>query len=378
MKIGINASRARSGGAKAHLIGLLSESSPLSYEIEEVHVWSYPELLDSLPEQSWLIKHCSPKSTSPMIWQIYWEKFLLPRELKVKGCDLLLNVDAGSVCRFRPAVTMSRDMLSYEPGEIQRYGWSMARLRLIILRYVQNNGLKFSDGVIFLTKYAAQVIQQSSGPLQRICFIPHGVGRSFQDTTHLLPWPVNGVRPVRLLYISNTDWYKHQWMVVRAAELLRMRKIDVSLTLVGGGTGPAQQRLIEQIGISDPRGEFVTQKDFVPQANLPAYLAEADIFVFASTCENMPNTLVEAMSVGLPIACSRRGPMPEVLEEGGVYFDPEIPESIAHSVQKLIEDSNLRRRVSLRAKIMASRYSWGKCGRETWSFLADIYTSTRV
>ena len=35
----------------------------------------------------------------------------------------------------------------------------------------------------------------------------------------------------------------------------------------------------------------------------------------------MPNTLVEAMASGLPIACSDRGPMPEVLGDGGVLFD---------------------------------------------------------
>ena len=54
-----------------------------------------------------------------------------------------------------------------------------------------------------------------------------------------------------------------------------------------------------------------------------AVLKRAHLFVFASSCENMPNTLVEAMASGLPIACSDRGPMPEILRDGGTYFDPE-------------------------------------------------------
>lgn len=377
MKLAINAARARSGGARSHLIGILSEGSPLSYGISEVHVWSYPELLEALPDQPWLKKHRSPTKSCTMAWQIFWERFELPRALKVAGCDFLYNVDAGSVCRFRPSVTMSRDMLSYEPGEIQRYGWSKARLRLIILRYVQNNALKSADGVIFLTEYAARVIQESSGQLRRIGLIPHGVSKNFQNLRHLLPWPVNGERPVKLLYISNADWYKHQWKVVQATELLRKLNIDVTLTLVGGGCGPAQQRLTQQMALSDPRGEFVTQVEFVPQADLPGYLCEADIFVFASSCENMPNTLVEAMAAGLPIACSRRGPMPEVLKDGGEYFDPEIPESISSALQKIIENSDLRQRISLRAKTLAARYSWERCAKETWSFLAETNFITR-
>jgi glycosyltransferase involved in cell wall biosynthesis len=162
-------------------------------------------------------------------------------------------------------------------------------------------------------------------------------------------------------------------MVIRAVEQLRNEGVDVILKLVGGGRGPAQKMLRHQMALSDPRGEFVTQEDFVPQAELPGYLAESDIFVFASSCENMPNTLVEAMAAGLPIACSQRGPMPEVLEDGGEYFDPEVPASIANALRKLIEDENLRRKLAARAKTLSARYSWDRCARETWSFLSETY-----
>ena len=40
--VGIDASRNRSGGAKAHLLGIIKDSNPRAHGIEEVHVWSYP------------------------------------------------------------------------------------------------------------------------------------------------------------------------------------------------------------------------------------------------------------------------------------------------------------------------------------------------
>jgi glycosyltransferase involved in cell wall biosynthesis len=373
MKLAVNASRARSGGAKVHLIGILTQGDPTKHGFEEVHVWSYSELLDLLPNRPWLFKHCVRQAAQPMWRQLWWERFILQKEVRAKQCDILLNVDAASVCRFRPYVSMSRDMLSYEPGEIDRYGWSTARLRLLFKRHVQNRSLRGADGSIFLTRYAAHVIQQSCGQLRHFSLIPHGVGKNFQEFTHTLRWPSFGERPIRLLYISNADLYKHQWMVVRAVEQLRSVGFNVTLILVGGGSGPAQEMLRKQMELSDPRGEFVTQHEFVLQAELPGYMAEADIFIFASSCENMPNTLLEAMAAGMPIACSRRGPMPEVLEDGGVYFDPEIPTSIASALQKLIDDSHLRKTVSLRAKILSARFSWERCARETWSFLAECY-----
>lgn len=374
--VGINACRARSGGAVAHLVGILKEVDPAQFGIRDVHVWSYSGLLAVLPEAPWLIKHAPTELERSLLHQLCWERFSLPSELRKADCSILLNVDAGSVCRFRPAVTMSRDMLSYEPGVIERYGFSKARLRLIVLRYVQNASLKAADGAVFLTRYAARVIQRSCGSLPNIAYIPHGVGSAFQAIRPAHNWPTAEERPIRCLYISNTAPYKHQWNVVKAVAQLRQRGFDLQLELVGGGDGKAQAQLEAQIAVSDPTRAFVTQREFVPQQALPGYLAKADLFVFASSCENMPNTVVEAMAAGLPIACSNRGPMPEVLEDGGVYFDPENPDSIAATIEDLITDHSKRARLAVRAKELSRHYSWSRCAHETFSFVAK--TAARI
>jgi glycosyltransferase involved in cell wall biosynthesis len=371
MNVGINASRARSGGAIAHLVGILGEVDPAEFGVGEVHVWSYSRLLDALPAVPWLVKHAPAELDRPLLHQLWWERFALPGELQRAGCSILLNVDAGSVCRFRPAVTMSRDMLSYEPGEIERYGISKARARLIALRHVQNASLRAADGAIFLTRYAAQVIQESSGPLANVAYVPHGVGEPFRVNEPMQSWPTEEDRPIRCLYVSNALPYKHQWHVVDAVARLRQRGLDLQLDLVGGGEGIAQKRLEAEIAKSDPRGTFVTQHEFVPQHTLPELLRNADLFIFASSCENMPNTLVEAMAAGLPIACSDRGPMPEVLGDGGVYFDPEDPEAIAAALSDLIANAAKRTRLALRAKELSRRYSWARCAKETFSFIVQ-------
>ncbi|MDO8344187.1 MAG: glycosyltransferase [Cellvibrio sp.] len=169
--------------------------------------------------------------------------------------------------------------------------------------------------------------------------------------------------------------YKHQWVVVRAVAKLRRQGYDITLALVGGGAGQAQQMLEEQCTASDPNGVFVEKIDFVPQKELPTLLASADIFIFASSCENMPVTLVEAMAVGLPIACSNRGPMPEVLADGGTYFDPEDADSIAEAVEQIIKDSVIRVRIAQRAKAISEQYSWLRCSDETWAFIVKTYNS---
>ena len=365
--VGVDASRNRSGGAKGHLVGILRDGDPLAHGIEQVHVWSYKSLLDALPERPWLVKHNPPELQQSLLRQAWWQYRHLPAEIVRNRCDIMLNTDAGTVGRWRPWVVMSRDMLSYEPGEMWRYGLSKALLRLVLLRYVQARSLRKADRSIFLTGYAARVIQGVIGPCPQVSVIPHGIGAEFRDVARDRPWPEQG--PIRCLYVSNAAMYKHQWSVVRALGALRRKGYPVQLVLAGGGAGKAQQWTDEAIAEVDPGREFIETLGHVAHARLPTLLASADLFVFASSCENMPNTLVEAMAVGLPIACSARGPMPEVLQDGGTFFDPENVDSIAEAVEKLIVDPSLRVSCAAKAKTLSQQYSWKRCAEETWAAL---------
>lgn len=376
--IGIDASRNRSGGAIAHLRGLLENANPRRHGFTRLHVWVYGALVVRLPKRDWISYHSPAALEGNILRQLFWQRTRLGGEARAAGCDIMLNTDAGTVGRFHPAVTMSRDMLSYEPGEIERYGFGKARLRLFLLRHVQNRSLVRAEGAIFLTRYAGEVIQRSCGTLRHKAYVPHGVGESFKMVRPRNPWPQPGDRDVRCVYVSNAAPYKHQDVVVRAIGRLRAEGYPVSLTLVGAGAGRTAASVAEQVARSDPSGAFVTVTDFIAHDLLPEQLAEADLFVFASSCENMPNTLLEGMAVGLPIASSNRGPMPEVLEDGGVYFDPEDESSVATAIASLIDDPELRDVKMRRARELADAYSWQRCADETFGFLRNVYEGTHA
>jgi len=153
--------------------------------------------------------------------------------------------------------------------------------------------------------------------------------------------------------------------------LLRQKGISIELDLVGGGAGPAQDKVNTQIAITDPLGQFTRQHPFVPHEALLTHLNSADIFVFASGCEAFGITLLEAMAVGLPIASSNRSSIPETLQDGGLYFDPEKPAEIASTIEQIILNPSLRTNLSKRASELAKQYSWEHCSSETWGFIVD-------
>lgn len=373
MKIAIDASRNRSGGAVAHLVGLIKAGDPEAFGIQEVHVWAYAKLLKLLPERPWLIRHSLAALERGIISQLLWQRFVFQNEIRQAGCELVFNTDAGSIGRFSPSVSMSQDMLSYEPGEMRRFGFGTVRLRLFLLRFMQNASMRHADGVIFLTSYAANVIQGACGPLANVRIIPHGLHEAFRAGSSNSSWPNQGERAIRCIYVSNAAPYKHQWHVVRAIAELRDRGFELELVLVGGGGGSAQARLDSEIARSDPNRLFVRQLAFLPNSELPQLLADSDLFIFASSCENMPVTLLEAMAVGLPVACSNRGPMPEVLQDAGVYFNPEDHESIAAAINRLLVDPTLRAHSAAASHARAAQFSWKRCAGETFEFLAATY-----
>lgn len=370
--IGIDASRNRSGGAKAHLVGILKSFDPRVLGVNQVHVWSYPKLLAALPDEPWIIKHAPPELEMGIVRQISWQFNQLHRQAKAFGCQIMLNTGAGTLCRFRPSVTMSRDMLSFEPGEMQRYPlFSKARLRLFLIKHLQIHALRNATGVIFLTEYAANALQKFTGELRCFRIIPHGISESFRQNATPGYW--EGLRDhIRCVYVSNADLYKHQWHVIDAIAMLRKKGYPIAIELIGGGTGQGWEKMKAAIAQHDPNGSFVHVTEAVPHDAIPRHLANADIFVFASSCENMPNTLIEGMASSLPIACSNRGPMPEVLGTAGVYFDPEHPESIATAIESLLKNPEQRREQSRQAMQAAANFSWERCSRETFSFLVKL------
>lgn len=371
MKIGIDASRNRSGGARAHIIGILNDFDQIFLQngIDEIHIWSFPELLAQLPNKNWLIKHAPDDLNKSLLHQLWWQFKKLPVEAKSQGIDILLNTDAGTVCRFQPSVTMSRDMLSYEKGEMERFGLSFQRIRLILLRFIQNFSLRNSTASIFLTNYASDVIQKNSGPVKFFKIIPHGVSVNFRNLAHKNDFNISD--EINCVYVSNVSFYKHQNSVAQAIAILR-NKFNIKIKFIGGGEGKAQEIFLKEKNRLDPNGLFIEQLMFLKHSELSKYLEESDLFIFASSCENMPNTLIEGMSSGLPIVCSDRGPMPEVLEDGGLFFDPEDIQSIVNAIEKMILNKELRLQLKQKSLELSSKYSWKRCSYETFNFLKEV------
>ena len=374
MILGIDASNIRRDGGLTYLVELLRAADPASFGIRKVVVWGGTATLGRIEERSWLEKRCHRFMDGSLSSRAIWQTFVLSREARTH-CDGLFVPGGLYVGAFRPFVTISRNMLPFEWEEARRYGFSLAALRLLILRLSQVRTFRRADGLIFLMAYARNTILPMLGKTRgSIATIPHGIANEFmckpREQRPLSEY--DSKRRFKVIYVSTVDAYKHQWLVAEAVAALQRQGMAISLDLIGPAYPTSLARLKKVLLKLDPAGEYITYRGAVPHKDLRTHYFKADLCLFASSCENMPNILLEGMASGLPIVCSSRGPMPEVLGQGGVYFDPLDTCDIERALRQIIESVELRTRLASISFSRVQQYSWTRCANETFGFLSDV------
>jgi glycosyltransferase involved in cell wall biosynthesis len=375
MIIGIDASNLRQGGGVTHLVELLRAARTTECGVNRVVVWGGTPSLKLIEDRPWLDKRNPQAMDKGLLQRTLWQRYRLSQAARDERCDVLFVPGGSYAGNFHPVVTMSQNLLPFEMHELLRYEWTLFTLKLLLLRLVQSRSFRKTDGVIFLTEYARDVVLRVTGNLLgQTCIVPHGLNPRFKKAPKLqrVIAEYDDAHPYRVLYVSIIDQYKHQWHVVEAVAALRQQGFPIVLDLVGPVYPPALKRLNQTIDRVDFERRWVHYHGAIPFNELHLRYEQADLGLFASSCENMPNILLETMASGLPIACSNRGPMPEVLGQAGVFFNPEQPEDIARALRELIESPQTRTELARASYERVQEYSWQRCADETCRFLVKV------
>ena len=375
MMVGIDASNIRVGGGLTHLKELLSSVDIGKFGIDKIVIWSCKSTLKEIEDKPWLKKCTEEVMEKNYLQRALWQHKKLHVKLNKEKCDILFVPGGSFTTHFRPVVTMSQNLLPFALRTVISYGISLSILKFFLLRFVQSFSFKNANGTIFLTEYAKGTVLKVTGTLKGFTkVIPHGIEKKF--FSNLRPQlkinEFSNVDPFQLLYVSNIEPYKHQSQVIDAVALLHSEGFPVNLKLIGSANSDMMlRRLKKKIQCIDPGGEFVQYTGMTPHEQLRSEYSKANIFVFASSCETFGMSLLEAMASGLPIACSSRPPMSDILGDAGVYFDPEDPTSITNAIRELLLSTELRNVMAKKAKERANKFTWEQCAHDTFQFLSD-------
>ncbi len=371
MILGIDGSNLRVGGGLRHLMEFLSHANPVEYGFKKVILWVGVNTANVITvKPDWLetiaVKAFDDNLWSRAIWRYRYMKPRVERE-----CNVLFSPGCITLFTQVPEVTMCRNMQPFDKEEKAKTGLlTKARLRLELLSILQAKSFKHAKKVIFLNRFAKETLSQSLN-ITDGSIIPHGCSNTFQQAPKKQKM-FNKETPIKILYVSAFNTYKHQLDVISAFKKLIENYPLAELTLAGGGDDSYYLSTIREIKQAQDAGFKINYPGKVAMNELVGFYHEADLFIFASSCENLPNILLEAMSSGLPIACSNIEPMPSVLKDGGIYFDPFSSESIYQSIKNLITAPLMREKFSNTAFNESKKYNWQHCSNETLKVLSDV------
>ena len=156
----------------------------------------------------------------------------------------------------------------------------------------------------------------------------------------------NGACPV-IGIVSRVDPGKgHEYLLQAMPRILKAYPAT-KLRIIGTGVLLGEMKALALSLKIDSSVEF---KGFVD--NLYSELNKLDIFVLPSLSEGFPLCIMEAMAMGIPVAATPVGGIPELIvhEKTGVLFATRNPDSLAETVIKLLADFNKTKLMGLRGK----------------------------
>ena len=166
--------------------------------------------------------------------------------------------------------------------------------------------------------------------------LPNGVETSlFRRVAPALPASDRAriIVPRRLFEKNGVEFF------VRAMPLI-VEQVDAEAVIVGDGPERAAlEELAQGLQMSD-RIQFLGVR---PNTEMPGLLSSGRVAVFPSLMEATSIAALEAMSCEVPVAASRVGGLPEIVDESvGALFEPANPTELAHAVIGLLGRSDLR------------------------------------
>lgn len=166
-----------------------------------------------------------------------------------------------------------------------------------------------------------------------------------------------------LLHLGTIEPRKNLGRLLAAFQRLR-RDFPALHLVLAGGKGWLYDDFFAQIE-TDGLQDVVHVLGWVPDADLPAVIAAADLAVQPTLYEGFGLPLLEHMACGQVVAASNASSLPEVGGDAAVYFDPGSVEEMVSAIRRLLTD---REEYAWRQQLgreQASRFSWQRAARET-------------
>ena len=227
--------------------------------------------------------------------------------------------------------------------------------RIPVISYVRGGDWYFSKGGFFGRMIISRVLRKSDLVLTQTEKIKNEILEEFPKTRiKVIP---NGIHPYpkraegrNIIFVGNLIERKGVKYLIDA-----MKGMDERLVIVGSGT-------LERELKKRSKGQNVFFTGYLAQDKIRDFMCRnGKVFVLpAIRGEGLPNAILEAMSVGLPVVATNIAGIPDIVRDGktGFIVEPKDTEGLKEAIKKITTDNKLHGRMSTVSLKEIKKYHW--------------------
>jgi glycosyltransferase involved in cell wall biosynthesis len=283
--------------------------------------------------------------------RILYEQLIFPSALRKNNIEVLFNAGFTAPLLWPgPMVTVFHDLQYKRHPEYFR--WFDLPFWQTLLPASARRSRKI---VVPSEAVKADIAEFYPFALARTQVIPHGVEAAFGQIAATR-------QPQRfILTVSTLHPHKNLDGLLRAFAVFIRRHPDWRLVIAGlkGFEAGRIEALQKELGLQDA----VDIKGWIPRPELYELFRTAAAFVYPSRFEGFGIPVLEAMTAGLPVACSRIPALVEVAGEAVRFFDPANAQDLVAALEDITENEDLRNQLRAAGLARARDFSWEKSAR---------------
>lgn len=365
MRIGINMLPiipGQMGGMEAYARGLVRGLGTVDRRNEYVLFANRENAAtwDDLPE-SFSVHEC-PVSGRRKPARTLYEQLRLNRLARSLGIELLHSLVhvAPPPVRGRPSVVTIGDII------FLRFPREFTFIQRRVAGFLCRRAARTCDRILTFSEFSKADVQEEFGVTAgKITATPLGTTPLPEDSRTAEAFFREFRIPEKYLFsVLATYHHKNLEGLLRAFRELKQRRTIPHHLVVCGLKMAGHREFLDALARLEV-ADSVIFTGWAPDAALRELHVRADCFVYPSLYEGFGLPVLDAMSLGTPVACSNVTSLPEVAGDAAALFDPNDPGAIAEAVWRCLADSAYRASLVEKGRARAATFTWENCARKT-------------
>ena len=361
IKIGLNLLFIRSsttGGSATYAINLVNALSDIDKENQYiVYLNKNCTELPLFLGQNFIKKIIPFDSTNP-IKRLFLEQIIFPFYLFKENLNVLHSLGYhGPILSKAPHIVSILDLNFIRHKH-------MSKIHSLFLGIMVKIMTKTAKHIITISEFSKKEIIQNLSVFDKNVTVTllSGSNDKKNSISNIDIKKIYKIKKKYIIAFGSNGSHKNIDQLIYAFNEVRKSNFDYQLVLVGyQHKASLLSKIVDELYLN----EKVIFTGFVPFEHVFSLIKKSNLFVFPSFYEGFGIPLLDAQACGIPIASSNAGSLPEVGNNGCIYFDPADTQEMISVIKKIIDNPKVACQLVSEGSKNRSNFSWHNTAAET-------------